>query len=504
MIDQVVSYLRNVRKSGEGYVASCPAHDDNEPSLSLNERDGKLLAKCHAGCSQSEVWRALKKIGALDSAGGPGKKIVEEYPYQLADGTVSFIVCRFWPKDFRAKQPDGTWGMKGKKKIPYLLPKVTKSKNVFIVEGEKDVHTIERLGYVGTTFPFGAAKAWKPEYSAYFQGKRVAVIPDNDEPGIECARRICDGLVGYAELIKWVWLPGVKEKGDISDWVIGKEDAAERLLGLVKAAPEWDGRVPLRPDDGLFRMVDVKAKKVEFLWHPYIPIGKITLIDGDPGVGKSWLTQALATGLSLGHGTPGLYSEPCNTLMLSTEDDPEDTIRPRLESMNAQLSRIFVASSYFEFDEAGLEKLEQLIEQTRAKAVFIDPLVAYFGSQLDMNRANETRSIMARLALIAEKKHCAMVGIRHLRKESKSAGKAIYRGTGSIDIVGAARSALIVVEDTDLPTVRKIHHIKCNVAAKGETIAYQVDKGQFYWLYPDGGIKTASGDYPDDGEDPFI
>jgi len=500
MIDRVISYLRNVKKSGDGYVASCPAHDDNRPSLSLTEKDGKLLFRCHAGCAQAEVWRALKELGALGNPEGKNCKIVEEYPYQNPDGTVSFIVCRFYPKDFRAKQPDGSWGMKGKEKIPYRLPNVIKARNIFIVEGEKDVHTIERLGYVGTTFPFGAAKKWKPEYSEYFRGKRVAVIPDNDEPGIEYARNICNGLAGCAELVKFVWLPGVPEKGDVSDWVLDNEDAAEKLVGLVKAAPRWDGRVPLRPDDGLFRMVDVKPRKVEFLWHPYIPIGKITLIDGDPGVGKSWLTQAIATGLSLGYGIPDLYAEPCNTLMLSTEDDPEDTIRPRLESMGAQLSRIFVASSYFELDDIGLEKLELLIQQTNAKAVFIDPLVAYFGSQLDMNKANETRALMAKLASIAESYRCALVGIRHLRKEAKSAGKAIYRGTGSIDIVGAARSALIVVEDTDLPHVRKIHHIKSNVAQRGKTIAYQVDRGEFFWIWPDGGMKTASGDYPEDEE----
>lgn len=482
----ILTYLEKVKNMRGYWIASCPAHKDDNPSLSVKETsDGKVLFKCHKGCSQEEVIAALKNMGAWADQPKHEDNVLSEFRYKYADGTTAYSIRRMpdenGKKKFMAVQPDGTYGLGKADKLPYKLPEVSKAKTVIIVEGEKDVHTVEGLGLVGTTFPFGAG-AWRDEYAIHFKNKRVVVLPDNDEAGMNHALDICKGIYELVEAVKIVKLPGLKEKGDISDWVIGKEkeEAKQELFKLFKNTPVWKPK----SDTGLIRVSDVKPEEVHFLWYPYIPIGKVTLIDGDPGVGKSYLTQAIGTAITLGYGIPDWTSTPSNVLYLSTEDEVSDTIRPRMEAMGAILDQVYVDENYFVLNDAGFERLSKLIKESHASIVFIDPLVAYFGAKMDMNKANETRSVMARLAQIGKTHHCAVVGIRHLRKDAtkKGAGKKIYRGTGSIDIVGASRSVLMVEEDQDASSYKKIMHIKCNVAPRGTELTYQLRGSEFYWI----------------------
>jgi len=248
-----------------------------------------------------------------------------------------------------------------------------------------------------------------------------------------------------------------------------------RSVGRYKPAGQSSNRTS-NPD--FLRVSQITPRYVDFLWHPYIPKGKITLIDGDPGVGKSWLTQALAMGVSMGHGIPRRIEEAGNVLFLAGEDGPEDTVRPRLESMGADLERIYLVPEVFTLDHQGVKSLHWLIEQTKPELVVIDPLVAYMGPKLDINAANETRSLMAPLAQIANEFNCALVCVRHLRK---SGGKRIYQGLGSIDMVGAARSVLSVSFDREIPVMRVVRDIKCNVAQTGHKVFYHLREGMFFW-----------------------
>jgi AAA domain/Bifunctional DNA primase/polymerase, N-terminal len=230
-------------------------------------------------------------------------------------------------------------------------------------------------------------------------------------------------------------------------------------------------------------LADVEPEQVSFLWHPYIPQGKLTIIEGDPGVGKSWLTCALATATAAGSGPAGwANSDAGNILMLSVEDGLADTIRPRLDSMRANVKRIFALPGALVFDDAGLLQLEVAIIDYKPALVVIDPLVAYLGAKVDMHRANETRAVMARLAGIAERYGCAIVAVRHLTKGGTD--KAIYRGIGSIDFLAACRSALLVGSDPDEPSRRAIVHNKCNIAEQGAAVGYEIRDGQFFWTGP--------------------
>jgi DNA repair protein RadA/Sms len=227
-------------------------------------------------------------------------------------------------------------------------------------------------------------------------------------------------------------------------------------------------------------LADVNAEQVDYLWYPYIPKGKLTLIEGDPGVGKSWLTCAITAATAAGAGPTGWRQvNPGNVLMLSVEDGLADTIRPRLDAMQADVTRIFGLEGALVLNNTGLLCLEGKIIELMPVLVVIDPLVAYLGAGIDLHKANETRAVMARLALIAERYQCAILAVRHLTKGGKD--RAIYRGIGSIDFTAACRSVLLVGSDPDDPNRRAMVQIKNNLAPMGCSIGYEIRDGKFFW-----------------------
>lgn len=230
----------------------------------------------------------------------------------------------------------------------------------------------------------------------------------------------------------------------------------------------------------LICLADVESETVDWLWHPYIPIGKLSMIEGDPGLGKSWITLAIASHVALGKGLPNVEpSDPRNVLLMSCEDGLGDTIKPRLISMGADDTKIFAPSAIFTFDKEGISKLTRLVQEITPKLIIIDPLVAYMGGKIDMNRANETRQLMASLASIAEYFHCAILMLRHLTKASSD--KAIYRGIGSIDLTGACRSVLLVGAHANDRSKRALIQTKCNIAEMGPAQGYSLIDGKFMW-----------------------
>ena len=245
------------------------------------------------------------------------------------------------------------------------------------------------------------------------------------------------------------------------------------------------------------RMADVAPEPVTWLWPPYIPSGKLTLLEGDPGVGKSWVALAIATAVILGCGLPGQPpGVAANVLLASAEDGLGDTIRPRLDAMGADVSRIHAIDGPFTLDDVGLPALEQAIVRVRPALVVLDPLVAYLGGALDIHRANETRHVMAALARLAEVHGLALLAVRHLTKGGAS--KPIYRGVGSIDFTAACRSVLLAGCDPQNPMSRGLVHIKSNLAAAGPAIGYELRDGQFFWT---GECSLSAGDIlaADDG-----
>lgn len=223
----------------------------------------------------------------------------------------------------------------------------------------------------------------------------------------------------------------------------------------------------------LFKLSEIERENVKWLWYPYIPAGKLTLLEGDPGQGKSWITCSLAADLSMGRPLPGMKEPlpPQNILMFSSEDGLGDTVLPRIADMGGDLQRINVSNDFFTLDNEGIGRLETAMRNTAATIVFLDPIVAYMGGKIDMHRANEVRELMAGLSAIAASTGSALVAVRHLRKAQ--GGKAIYSGIGSIDFTASARSVL-QVRETDGGT-KYMYHAKHNLTPKGNNLAYTID-----------------------------
>jgi len=229
------------------------------------------------------------------------------------------------------------------------------------------------------------------------------------------------------------------------------------------------------------RMADVEAEEVEWLWHPYIPFGKLTSVEGDPGIGKSWLTMALAAQVSRGAKLPGASRavEPSAVLLLTAEDGPGDTLRPRLDTLGADVSRVHAITEPLAFNKEGAAKLKSEIVRVGALLVIIDPIVAYLPDRTDMNSASAVRPVLARLARVAEETGAAIVFVRHLSKGTKE--KAMYRGLGSIDFTAACRSVLMVGADPNDASKRVVAHAKSNLAQMGPSQAYTLKSGRFAW-----------------------
>ncbi|HYH85832.1 MAG TPA: AAA family ATPase [Pyrinomonadaceae bacterium] len=453
--------------------------------MSISEGEGgRLLLYCHAGCTFEAICRAVG-IGSQVYERQGARRTIEAYDYRDEHGVLLYQALRYEPKGFSQRRPNGDgWVHKldGVRRVPYRLPELLAAdpeQLVFIVEGEKDADRLAALGLVATTKAGGAGK-WRGEYSEHLRGRNVVIPPDNDGPGRKHAKQVAKSLRGIASSVRIVELPNLPLKGDVSDW-LDAGHSPDELRALAESAQECLSQTLEGSPLQIVRMADVEPETVHWLWHPYIALGKLTILEGDPGLGKSWLTCALASAVSNGRGLPGADPfEPGNVLMLSAEDGLGDTLRPRLDADSADVSRVLALAEPLTFDEPGLLRLEAAIIDHAPVLVIIDPLFAFTGGKVDIHRANECRAISAPLAAIAQKQNCAMVAVRHLGK-SRGGGHTLNAGIGSIDFAAAARSVLLVGQDPDETTKRAIVQIKNNLAPHGEAVGYKLEDGQFFW-----------------------
>ncbi len=487
----VLARLDNVRAAGSGYSARCPAHEDRIASLTVSPGDtAPVVLYCHAGCSPEAVTAALG-LTMADLIGTP--RVVAEYPYHDSDGSVVYVVERWMPKDFRVRPglPPAS------QRVLFARQWIDHARDtdamLYVVEGEKDALTLIELGIPATTNVGGAGSGkWLPHYSDQLAGCRVTVIADNDDPGKRHARAVAAAVTSAA---KSVVLAVPSYGKDVSE-LLGAGYTLDHLSPLEQEQP-----LPL------LLSAQVPLRRITWVWPGYVPSGKLTTIEGDPGAGKSTLTIDLVARWSTGDAMPNgaAHGGPYHCLMISAEDDPEDTIVPRLRAAGADLGRVHLLSSGVDptlpFDLGlDLDALDKTIAAMRIKILTLDPLASFLPDNADSHSDHKIRRALYPLHLLARRSGVAVVAVRHL---TKSATKAIHAGNGSVGIIAAARAAFMVGaipgEDESL---RVITPIKTNLSAPPAPLVYRItvdatnEVGRIIW----GGESDTSAQDVLDGE----
>jgi 5S rRNA maturation endonuclease (ribonuclease M5) len=357
---------------------------------------------------------------------------------------------------------------------------------VVVVEGEKATDALRTLHpnvvVVGTVC--GAPHAPSEEALAPLVGRRVYVWPDPDDEGEKQMATVAQRLktIGAREVkvIRW----GERPKDDAADFV-ARGGTVQQLMSLADASVPLLGEPPV----GVL-LSDVCPERIDWLWPGRLARRKVTLIDGDPGEGKSALTVDLAARVSRGSRWPDEFpSSAGGVVILTAEDGLADTVRPRLDAAGGDPRRVLAISVVgCGSDERlptipdDLQDLERAIHRVGAVLVVVDPLMAYLSADVNSHRDQDVRRALAPLGQLAERTGVAVAVVRHLNKTN--GGPAIYRGGGSIGIVGAARIALLVGRDGDDEQRRVLAGVKSNIGPLPRSLAYRLEEA------PNGAVRV--------------
>ena len=417
---------KTMQGGGNEYYAICPFHDDKTPSFNFNSKTGQYY--CHGCEKKGDIFHFFGKNNSLDTKRDFGKIIkgiaddfgisweqkkprpVKTYDYIDISGNLLFQVCRMEPKSFRQRRPNGKggwiWNLKEIKPILYRLPEVLKATEILIVEGEKDTDNLFNLGFTATTCPMGAGK-WRPEYNDSLKGKDVVLIPDNDNKGREHMIRVAQSLNGNTKSLKWLDLPDLPNKGDISDFIIklnDKKQASERLSILVDNSGLYEPPKKVTIEDIIlpaseFYQLNIRARQE--LLYPWLKEDSINLVSGWRGSGKTWFALGILDAITRGESFgPWQCNESVPCLFLDGEMTIQDD-RERIESLKLYEVRktplYFYSDAYA--DRLGLprahlanelwrQKVKQILLSKNVKLWVIDNL-ASLSSGLDENKKQD-------------------------------------------------------------------------------------------------------------------
>jgi putative DNA primase/helicase len=533
-VELLLSKLPNAKRQGKEWAARCPAHEDKRPSLSISEGEGgRALVHCHAGCTPEEIVAALgmkladlmpetpttarpmpratrkptpkapapRTPATFATAAEAVAELERQYgrranlwTYQSADVEPVGLILR-WDtptgKTIRpvSKTPTG-WIIGGMSeprplyRLPDLLMRT--GEVVYVCEGEKAADALAGLGLLATTSPHGSKSAGKADWAA-LAGREVVILPDHDEAGGMYAGDVAGILAKLtpAATVRIVNLadawPDLPAGGDIAD-LAQREDAdtiKAKLAAIVDAAkPKPSGPV-------LLCLADVAPREIKWLWPGRVPLGRITLLVGRPGEGKSFLTCDMASRIST--GTPWPDGSDCpagSVILISAEDDPGDTIRPRLDAHSADVRKVHLLSAVRRTGEDGqpYEVLFTLADvaalETALKAlpdcrlIVVDPIGSFLGGDTDAHRDNEVRGVLAPVAKLAEKYGPAVLVVAHRRKSAGSIADDL--ALGSRAFTGIARAVWHLTRDTENKNRRLLLPGKNNLAPEGNGLAFAI------------------------------
>lgn len=494
-------YLQKIQKiGGDEFKAICPFHDDTNPSFNFNNQSGKYF--CHGCGKKGDIFHFYGKINSLNTGPDFGKilkgiaddfgipfdqkkaRIVKTYDYTDAGGNLLFQVCRMEPKDFRQRQPDGKggwfWNLKGIDRVLYRLPEVLKADEVIIVEGERDADNLASLGFTATTCPMGAGK-WRDEYNYALKGKGVVLIPDNDNEGREHMAGVGASLKGVAKSLKWIDLPDLPSKGDVSDFMStfdidlpfkDPEQAAERLAILIENArpykPKKSEIVPKIEVISVESMADMEIEEKPVI-DGLLCEKESLIISGASGVGKSLFINHIA--LSLGNPPKSdlwrLFNipKPIKSLIVQSENSLTAQVKRYKKLFNAHPEMLPGAKNVFTIktgddcrvvgsltDQDFQKLLVDSLLSIEAENLILDPLISYHGEDENDNAA--MRRSLDCLTLICDQVNVAVILCHHYNRQNLTRGAASIRDW-------AANMLLMDIETREADsTILRITHDK--------------------------------------------
>jgi putative DNA primase/helicase len=501
-VDRILEQLSGLKQRNGYWMALCPAHHDHHPSLSIKEGEGgKPLVYCHAGCSFEQVMDAIghgERLAPVSERGTQRRQEVRRsrptHPskvWEVRDqtGELKGYHLRYdnsdGDKDCLWQRPNGEWGLNGTPLYQMPLYRAEFSRDwaqdvpVIVTEGEKAADALARVypAVLGTVT--GAASTPGREALEPLKGRTVILWPDNDDAGRAHMERVAEGLRGVAQevrIFEWTEAP---PQGDAADHPVVSSQSQETFVELFKtmtASPIWD----LDPVGVMLSAVE--PEEVRWLWERRIPLGKLTVVDGNPGDGKSVLMTDLAARVSKGRGWPdGAQCILGGALICSAEDGVADTIVPRAVAAGGDLSRVLALSTVPDGENnerplsipEDLPLIERGIRRVGAILVVVDPLMAFLSGDANAHKDQDVRRAMAPLAKMAERTGAAVVLVRHLNKTFGM--NPLYRGGGSIGIIGAARSGLVVGRHPHDEDLRVLAGMKSNLSLPPESLIYRIE-----------------------------
>lgn len=519
-------YLPGAKKTGGSeYKSICPFHDDKEPSFCFNSDKGQYYCQ---GCGKKgDIFHFYAKLNGMDTRRDFGKvlrgiandfgipieqkksKMVKAYDYTDAKGELILQVCRMEPKDFRQRRPDGKggfiWNLKGIDELPlYRLQEVMRAQEVLIPEGEKDCDNLSALGFVATTCA-GGAKKWREHYNKHLKGKRIILIPDNDNQGREHVAQIGNSLNGNAASLKLLELPNLPSKGDVSDFIErfngDKEAAAERLSILIENAKPYDPPKTYTYEDVFldisdFRKIEIDERRAYM--EPWLKQESINLVFGERGVGKSLFAVSVLDAVSRGKNF-GLWkcekSVPCVYIdgEMTVADNHERIDDLKLLSGDRQ-SRFVIYSDHHAnmlglsraslISEAWRSKMKSFLIAHKIKLLCLDNL-ASLASGINENKKHEYDPINQWLLDLRFAGISTMI-LHHESKEGKQRGTSAREDNLDISIQ-LKKPKDYFAEDGARFTVHftksRVRTKDLNLIADTEFKLDQNEYGQTEWIY---------------------
>lgn len=462
-LETFLSHFFSLRKTSNGWQAKCPGHEDNKASLSIAVKNEKILLYDHAGCTPETILETvgLKPkdlfLGTKTKAAKP--TIIAVYDYTDEQENLLFQTVRFNPKDFRQRKPDDkdgwVWNLSGVRLVPYRLPAIMKKPSIFIVEGEKDADNLWEIGIPATCNPMGAGK-WREEWSKFFEGKEVFILPDRDEPGRKHAVDVGKKLYGHALRIKIIELPKIAYVKDVSDW-LSYGGTKTDLLKLAKEAKEWKPAsppVPIQPKNVLETTSAHDLMSMEFPEPRWAVPGLISegyvILAGRPKRGKSWFALGLALAIASGGYTLGkIKVEQGEVLYLALEDNMR-RLQNRINTISDENSPIpkglHLVTDIKPLREGGAEAIKEwLKDHPNTRLLIIDtishPKVTPMRTK-GGDAYQEDYKFGSWLQKIARDHNICILGLMHTKKSE--ADYAVDKILGSTGITAPADEILVI------------------------------------------------------------